>query len=374
MLPFRKNLVVLFLCGDVMTGRGIDQVLPHPGDPQLFESYIHDARDYPRLARASGSSIPAPVDYGYVWGDALKEMDRIGPDARIVNLETSITRSDDPWPGKGINYRMNPANIPVLTVAGIDVATLANNHVLDWGYDGLGETLDVLREAGIRSAGAGGNLSEAEAPAVVEAAGKGRVLILAVGSRSSGIPADWAATEDRAGVHRLEELSNNEVRRIASILKGVRQPGDLVVLSIHWGGNWGWEIPEAHRKFARRLIDDAGVDVVYGHSSHHVKGIEVYRDRLILYGCGDFINDYEGIRGYEEFRGDLGLMYFVHLEPETGRLAGLKMVPTRIRDYSVTRASQVETLWLCEMLNREGRKLGTRVECLEDDTLALRWE
>jgi poly-gamma-glutamate synthesis protein (capsule biosynthesis protein) len=269
---------------------------------------------------------------------------------------------------------MHPENLPALTAAGIDVATLANNHVLDWGYDGLGETLDVLRNGNIQSAGAGRDLAEAEAPAVLETAGKGRVLVLAVGHRSGGIPPDWAADARKPGVHRLEDLSRRTALRIASLIRGVKHPGDLVVLSIHWGGNWGWEIPDSHRKFARRLIDDAGVDVVYGHSSHHVKGIEVYRDRLILYGCGDFINDYEGIKGYEEFRGDLGLMYFVHLEPVTGKLAGLKMIPTRIRDYSVIRASHAETLWLCDMLNREGKNLGTRVECLEDNTLALRWK
>jgi poly-gamma-glutamate synthesis protein (capsule biosynthesis protein) len=374
MLPLHKNLVVLFLCGDVMTGRGIDQVLPHPGDPRLFESYLRDARDYARLARGAGSSIPATVDFTYIWGDALAELERMAPDARIVNLETAVTRSDDAWPHKGINYRMHPANLPVLTVARIDVATLANNHVLDWGYDGLSETLDVLRKANIKSAGAGGDLAEAEAPALVETGGKGRVLVLAAGDRSSGIPADWTAAPQRPGVNRLEDLSNRTIRRIATLLRAVRKPGDLVVLSIHWGGNWGWEIPRTHKEFARRLIDDGRVDVVYGHSSHHVKGIEVYRDRLILYGCGDFINDYEGIKGFEEFRGDLGLMYFVHLEPATGKLAGLKMIPTRIRDYSVIRASHAETLWLCDMLNREGKNLGTRVECLEDNTLALRWK
>lgn len=374
MLQVHKSLVVLFLCGDVMTGRGIDQVLPHPGDPRLFEPYIRDARDYVRLARAAGSSIPEPAVFTYIWGDALAELERMAPDARIINLETAVTRSDDAWPHKGINYRMNPANLPVLTAAGIDVATLANNHILDWGYDGLSETLDVLRKGNIKSAGAGRDLAEAEAPATVETAGKGRVLVLAVGDRSSGIPLDWAATAQRPGVHRLEDMSSRAVLRIASLLRAVKQPSDLIVLSIHWGGNWGWEIPEAHRKLARQLIDDAGVDVVYGHSSHHVKGIEVYRDRLILYGCGDFINDYEGIRGYEEFRGDLGLMYFVHLDPGTGKLAGLKMVPTRIRDFSVTRASNADTLWLCDTLNREGKKLGTRVECLEDNSLVLRWE
>ena len=85
-----------------------------------------------------------------------------------------------------------------------------------------------------------------------------------------------------------------------SILRKVKQAGDLLLVSIHRGGNWGYEVPKAHKSFAHRLIDEARVDVVHGHWSHHVRPIEVHRGKLILYGCGDFINDYEGIGGRKE--------------------------------------------------------------------------
>ena len=143
-------------------------------------------------------------------------------------------------------------------------------------------------------------------------------------------------------------------------------------LSIHWGGNWGYAIPPAQRSFAHALID-AGVDVVHGHSSHHPKGIEVYRDRLILYGCGDFLNDYEGIRGNESFRPDLALMYFPTLDAATGRLARLTLAPTQIRHFRANRAQGEDARWLAELLSREGRAFGTRVELQPDGTLALRW-
>jgi poly-gamma-glutamate capsule biosynthesis protein CapA/YwtB (metallophosphatase superfamily) len=81
------------------------------------------------------------------------------------------------------------------------------------------------------------------------------------------------------------------------------KPGDLIVVSVHWGPNWGYDIPHQQRRFAHALIDKANVSIIHG--QHHLKAIEVYRDRLILYGCGDFLNDYEGIKGYEEFRDDL---------------------------------------------------------------------
>ncbi|MBU1263749.1 MAG: CapA family protein, partial [Gammaproteobacteria bacterium] len=147
--------MTLFLCGDVMTGRGIDQVLPHPGDPVLHEGYATSALDYVALAERANGPIPRPAEFAYVWGDALAEWARVAPDLRIVNLETAVTRRDDWQRGKGIHYRMHPANVPCLTAAGIDCCVLANNHVLDWGYAGLAETLETLRRAGLQRAGAG---------------------------------------------------------------------------------------------------------------------------------------------------------------------------------------------------------------------------
>ncbi len=122
-----------------------------------------------------------------------------------------------------------------------------------------------------------------------------------------------------------------------------------------------------------QLIDDAGIDLVYGHSSHHAKGIEVYRDRLILYGCGDFLNDYEGIGGYEGFRDDLGLMYFPNLDPLTGRLVRLNMRRTTIRKFRVNPASAEDAGWMADTLNREGKRFGTRVKRDGDGTLTLIW-
>ena len=110
---------------------------------------------------------------------------------------------------------------------------------------------------------------------------------------------------------------------------------DAAVVSVHWGPNWGHETGQDQRAFARSLIDEANVSIVYGHSSHHPKGIEVYRDRLILYGCGDFLNDYEGIGGYEKYRGDLALMYFVDLMSASGSLSGVEIVPLRIRRFQL---------------------------------------
>lgn len=371
--PDSKPGITLFLCGDVMTGRGIDQILPHPGDPVIHEPWVRNARRYVSLAEERHGLIPRPAAFSYIWGDALDELERTAPDARIINLETAVTVSDDYWKGKGINYRMHPANLGCLTAAGIDVCTLANNHVMDWGYPGLEETLSVLRTAGIRYAGAGMDLAEAESPSVLEVPGKGRVLVFALGSETSGIPPEWAAAGSRPGVNLLPDLSRETAIRVGKRIRAARRPGDLVVVSIHWGGNWGNAIPREEHAFACALIDQGGADVIHGHSSHHVKGIGVHGGRPILFGCGDFINDYEGIGGYEVFRGDLALMYFVSMDTANGKMAGMRMVPMKMRGLRLERASAADGRWLAATLSREGKPFGTSVEPIADGSLELCW-
>lgn len=356
-----------------MTGRGIDQALPHPGHPALHESYVSDARDYVRLAERANGPIPRPVKLDHIWGDALEVLRAERPDARIINLETSVTTRDEFWPRKGIHYRMHPRNIGCLTAAGIDCCVLANNHVLDWGHAGLEETLRALDDAGLPHAGAGRNAVEAAAPAVINVAGTGRVLVFAFGSPTSGIPPSWGATAGQAGVNLLDDLSEHAARRIGAELRRVKRPGDVVVASLHWGDNWGYEVTREQRHFAHWLIEE-GVDLVHGHSSHHARPVEVLNDRLILYGCGDFINDYEGIGGYEEFRGDLALMYLVDLDPATGRLLEVRLIPMQMRRFRLNRASKADTRWLCELLNRIAVTSDTRVQLqANESSMSLAW-
>jgi len=270
--------ICLFLAGDVMTGRGIDQVLPHPSHPALHESHMRDARDYVLLAENTNGPIPRPVSFPYIWGDALAEWQETPPAARIINLETSITRSDAYWPGKGIHYRMHPTNVACLTAAGIDCCGLANNHILDWGYDGLAETLRTLDASRVAHAGAGATAAQAAAPAVLPLPGNRRVLVFSFGSITSGIPWQWRAGEDRPGVNPLSDLSEDTAIAVAAEMARHKQPGDIAIASIHWGGNWGHDIPDQQVAFARRLVSD-GVDIIHGHSSHHAKAMEVHRDR-----------------------------------------------------------------------------------------------
>jgi poly-gamma-glutamate capsule biosynthesis protein CapA/YwtB (metallophosphatase superfamily) len=351
----RSGNIVLMLAGDVMTGRGIDQVLAHACAPGLHESWVRDARDYVRLAEAVNGAIPAPVSPAYIWGDALGEIERVAPDLRIVNLETAVTTSDEAWPAKGIHYRMHPANVDALRAARIDCCVLANNHVLDWERTGLAETLQVLHQAGLHTAGAGVDGNAAWAPAALPLGARGRVLVFACATQGSGVPPGWAAAAGRAGVALLPDLSEATAQQLAARVAQRRDAADRVVLSIHWGENWGLEVPPAHREFAHRLVDLGAADLVHGHSSHHPLPFEVYRGRLILYGCGDLINDYEGIGSRGELRSDVGCLYFVTLAQDRGDLRQLDILPFVLKRFRLGPADATAQAWLAGLFGVGGR-------------------
>ena len=355
-----------------MIGRGVDQILPDPCPPGLHEDYVPTARDYVRLAEQVSGRIPVPVDLAYIWGAALEALRCGRPDARIVNLETSITLSET-YEAKGINYRVSPSNSQCLRVAEVDCCVLANNHVLDWGRAGLLDTLDALERMKIKTAGAGRNLDEARGAAILDIPGKGKVIVTAFALPSSGAPLRWAATADTVGVNLLPDLSAESLAQVCDTLRSVRKVGDVLVVSLHWGPNWGYEIANDQRRFAHGLIDHAGASVIHGHSSHHAKALEVYKNRLILHGCGDFLNDYEGIEGYEEFRGDLSLMYFVDIEAESGDVAALELAPLQIRRFRLEHALPADADWLARMLDRESAPFGVRVRKDPEGTLVASW-
>lgn len=390
--PGESGSVTVALTGDVMCGRGIDQILRHPGSPDINERWAKSSLTYVELAEGRNGPIPRAVDPSYVWGDRLPVPGAV----TVVNLETAVTDRGSPWPGKGIQYRMHPANVEVLLAAGIDVAVVANNHVLDWSQPGLDQTLSVLAGAGVATVGAGTtedrawsaaairapltNVGDARSarvvptpPAVTPTKSAPRVVVLAVGSTDSGIPHTWAADGDQPGVALLPDLSDRSVDRVAAAVSGQTQPGDLVVLSIHWGPNWGYDIPSRRRRFAHRVIERAGVHLVHGHSSHHPLGMEVHQGHLVLYGCGDLLTDYEGITGHEQYRGELGGIYFATLESGSGRLRRVEIDPTLVKRFQLTKPPPGDVEWLAGMLDHQGRNLGTGVRVGSSGRLIVEW-
>lgn len=340
--------VRIMLAGDVMLGRGVDQILAHPGDPALFEGYMTSAADYVTLAERRAGPLPRAVDETYVWGDLLGDLAARDVDLRVVNLETAITAQGQPEP-KGINYRMHPANTGVLGAAAIDACILANNHVMDWGTAGLCDTLDTLAAAGITTVGAGRNRDEAGRAVALPLPGAGRFLILAFGCGTSGVPRHWAAADDWPGVNMLPDNPEDVIAEVMARTAPIREPGDILLVSLHWGGNWGLDVSRQQRDLAHALIDRADADIVFGHSSHHPKAIERYRDRVIFYGAGDLVNDYEGISGHETYRPELGLTYVLDIARDTGRLSGLERLAYRRRRFRLERANAEAARFLARL-------------------------
>ena len=341
----------LFLAGDVMTGRGIDQCLAHSVDPQLHEQFVKSAEQYVTLAERHSGPIPRPLTYRQLWGDALGELQRQKPETRIINLETALTTHDAPWPEKGIHYRMHPGNAGLLRAAGIDLCVLANNHTMDWGREGLTQTVETLKSQKMAIAGAGNDLPSATAPGILTPK-SGRLLVFAYATSCSGTPPSWKPDTAKPGVNVLDGLGTSAIGRVIDDVRRHRRPGDRLIISIHWGGNWGYDIPSAQRTFAHSLLDAGVADLIYGHSSHHPKRIEIYRNRLILYGCGDLINDYEGIGGQEAYRDDLAIMYFPRLNRD-GSLHSLEITPMKIHRFSLCYPSEDEVATLTETWNHD---------------------
>ena len=366
-----SDVVTVLLGGDVMLGRGVDQILPHPGAPELREPYMRDARGYVRLAEHANGPIPRPVDWRWPWGEVLALLDNAAPDVRLINLETTITADGEFADHKPVCYRMHPDNLPALTAFRPDVCALANNHILDFGNQGLTDTVAALAQAGIQGAGAGADLLTARRPAVVTVHDENRVLIGSVAMKSAGVPESWAAHWHQPGVWLIRDPSQRDAADdVAAQVLAHKRDGDVAIVSVHWGSNWGYGIDSSEIAFAHRLID-AGIDIVHGHSSHHPRPIEIYRGKPIMYGCGDVIDDYEGIGGHESFRSDLRLLYSASTDPASGELISLQMIPLRVRRMRLERACQTDAEWLRKTIEHTSRRFKIRVEARPNDLLEV---
>ena len=153
-----------------------------------------------------------------------------------------------------------------------------------------------------------------------------------------------------------------------------RRPGDLAVVSLHWGGNWVPAVPARHRAFARRLVELGAADLVHGHSSHHPLPAEVHAGRLILYGCGDLINDYEGLGPCGEWRSDLGCLYLATLERRGGRLRRLEILPFQLRRLRLSPVDAGARDWLERWLVTTGAALGSGLRRIRSGGWRLVWQ
>ncbi|WP_028982448.1 CapA family protein [Sporocytophaga myxococcoides] len=217
--------------------------------------------------------------YEYPWGDVLPLLRQEG--VNIINLEAAITTSKRPV-NKVFNFKADPDKINTLKVANIHVANIANNHIGDYGIDGLEETIRILDHHSIGHAGAGINIAQAKKPIIIK---ENNIKIGIIGCTDN--EPSW-----RANLHPgTFFITVDDPEELESEVVKLRSEVDVLIISIHWGPNMEIEPNKRQIEFAHRLID-LGVDIIHGHSAHIFQGIEIYKGKIILYDTGDFIDDY----------------------------------------------------------------------------------
>jgi poly-gamma-glutamate capsule biosynthesis protein CapA/YwtB (metallophosphatase superfamily) len=347
----------------VMLGRLVNEVMKHAFKDDTHYAYARKligVKSGIRLGEGEG------VSWEYPWGDTLKLFKNV--DCRIINLETSVTTWEHKYPNKVFNYRMHPGNIEALKAANVDYCSLANNHIIDYGMAGMNDTVLTLKAAGINFAGAGTNLEAAMRPALLSVRGK----TFAIFSFSDhgcceykdGHRDMWAAEKDQPGFNFIDvdnyKFSEDplNLRTVLTAPKRDKQ-ADAVIFSVHWGPNYAWMPSDAIVRLAHFLIDECGVDIIHGHSAHHIQGIEIYKGKPIIYGCGDFVDDYAVD---EHYRNDNGMAYVVNLDPATLALHSLHLYPTVIDGFQAKLAKGESYEWIVNTMQRLCHKLKTKVE------------
>jgi poly-gamma-glutamate synthesis protein (capsule biosynthesis protein) len=294
----------------------------------------------------------APPDYP--WGNVLSVFQKA--DVRIANIECVISDLGNPWTvtPKVFRFRSDAKNIEALRIAQINAVSLANNHSLDFEYEAMFEMIKLLDEAGISHAGAGANLEEASRPALWETNGI-RIGLIAFTDNEP----DWGATDHRPGIFYLPiDREDGRAKRLFEIVHDTQKEVDLLIVSAHWGPNWGHRPRRNHIPFGHALID-RGADIVFGHSCHVFQGIEIYQGRLILYSTGDFIDDYAVD---EVERNDESFIFMVQMEKE--KITRLHLYPTLVRNFQARLAVRSEA----PKIARKMKNL-----CAEFNTL-VRWD
>ncbi|MBX0323929.1 CapA family protein [Halomicroarcula sp. F13] len=288
-----------------------------------------------------------------VWDGMADRLDAL--DGLFLNLECCVSARGDPRPGRTFHFRAHPSwAVPALDSAGTVFASLANNHVLDFGPRALTDTLTHLEDAGVPTAGAGPDRASAFEPAHLAVGGLD-VAVVAVTDQSPS----YAARADAAGAAYAPLRPSDRLTRhwVGGALARARERDpDLLVVSLHWGPNWETAPSETQQSFARWLVD-RGADVVHGHSAHVIQGVETYRGRPIVYDAGDFVDDYLVKDGLHNDRS-----FLFELVVTDGTLSALELVPVEITNSRVTPADDVAARWLRDRMRSLSAPFGTSVE------------
>lgn len=215
-----------------------------------------------------------------------------GADVTVVNLETAITEVGDPVP-KAYNFRAPARALGALKAAGVDIVSMANNHGLDYGDQGLADSLAAEQSQGLPIIGIGNDAAGAYAPHTVVVRGQRIAFIAATQVLDDALISDWTASDDHRGV-----ASAKEVERLTTAVRAVRSSADTVVVFLHWGTE-KQTCPQERQTTLARQLADAGADLIVGGHAHRLQGAGRLGDAFVAYGLGNFVWYSDGGAGAE---------------------------------------------------------------------------
>jgi poly-gamma-glutamate synthesis protein (capsule biosynthesis protein) len=201
-------------------------------------------------------------------------------DIAMVNLETAVTERGTPEP-KQFHFRAPATAYDALKAAGVDVATLANNHTLDYGRVGLDDTLNAAKQRSFPIVGAGENAAEAYAPWITEVKGV-KIAFLGM-STVNELASTWVAKDNRSGL-----AMGQDQQRAVQAVRDAAAKADVVVVDMHWGTEYN-SCPTAGQKSLAQALVDAGADIIVGSHVHQFQGQGWLGKTYVFYGMGNFL-------------------------------------------------------------------------------------
>jgi len=206
-----------------------------------------------------------------------------GADLAVVNLETAITTRGTKPPSKQYAFRAPPSAFDALRAGGVDVASMANNHGMDYGRQGLEDSLDAAAAEGLPVVGIGRNADEAYRPFLREVKGQRIAVLGATQVLDDDLRAAWTATDSQPGL-----ASAKEVDRLTAAVRAARAQADTVVVFLHWGTE-GQTCPNQAQPVLARALAEAGADVIVGGHAHRLQGAGRLGSAFVAYGLGNFV-------------------------------------------------------------------------------------
>ncbi|WP_173299025.1 CapA family protein [Thermanaeromonas sp. C210] len=317
---------------------------PPPAEPLTLAAVgdVMLARKVDRLMQSQGLGYPLAE-----LGPLLRSAD-----LTFGNLESPLSDTGKPIPGKGIWFRARPEALQVLQQGGFDILNIANNHILDYDTPAFLQTMELLDKAGIRYFGGGQNIQEARRPVLLEEKGI-RLGFLGYSDMadifwSYDYPRSFKATADRPGIAPLE------IEAMCQDVELLKAQTDIAVVSLHWGTEYQRRPSSEQRQIAHRLVE-AGADIILGHHPHVFQGIEVYKGSIILYSLGNFIMDQNWSRETCE-----GLLVMLTLTQAGWQQA--EILPVQIVEEQPQRATGTRAGKILAELRDLSRDLDTAVE------------